>query len=50
MAKKDSYGYAYDFSGYGYYGFGNIAFRLLEPQKRRDRMKQLGCFGSKPRG
>jgi uncharacterized Zn finger protein len=27
MAKKDSYGYAYE-SGYGYYGFGNIALQV----------------------
>ena len=28
MAKKDSYGYAYESSGYGYYGFGNIALQV----------------------
>jgi catechol 2,3-dioxygenase-like lactoylglutathione lyase family enzyme len=28
MAKKDSYGYTYDSSGHGYYGFGNIALQV----------------------
>ncbi|GHO66824.1 hypothetical protein KSC_057160 [Ktedonobacter sp. SOSP1-52] len=28
MAKKDSYGYAYEAPGYGYYRFGNIALQV----------------------